>query len=272
MSVVDSFSGGGGCSGQVYRPYFHPTPPSWMSPDRNKAGQLSYSPCSPWMPSAEAKPAPSYPGTGMSYGHQPPPGWGMGNKASNRLQQQQTDSLAEHHHSLQQQQHNYSVKANLNLGCASAGSRLFGFPFSPHPCRGTSPVPGRACSPSPTAGGFDRLGKQSAMEAGYACNLQDTKLAFPINDGSPGASGPSGGLLSVAVADHGLQYSHLPGMSSGFATGAQGPHHHHQLAPYPYMTDLDYSSFHSTMFKATAAVSRIRTKSHSSSGQSSIHL
>lgn len=292
----------------MYRPYFSATPASWMPSERGKVvQQLSYSPCNPWFPAADTKPLahhhhPAAVGGMPSYAASNPAGWSI----NRTLRQHPADALVDHHHHPHHplQHHPYVRAANLNLGgsgCSGSGPRLFAFPFSP--CRGgggggASPLlGGRGRSPSPPAPPpFDRLGKATAPPpppppgldgaalGGYACSaVPDSKFAFALNndDGSPGSSSVGGGLLSVAATagDHGgLHYPPPPPPPPHLAGfGAQGPHHHlhpHQLATYStYMADLDYSSstalFHSAnMFKA-AAVSRIRTKSHSSSGKSS---
>lgn len=278
----------GVASTQVYRPYFSATPASWMPSERGKVvQQLSYSPCSPWFPAADTKPLAHHhhhhhpAGVGMSSYTTPNPGWSI----NRTFRQHPADALVDHHHH-PLQHHPYVKAANLNLGGGS-GTRLFAFPFAP--CRGgggggASPAPGgRGRSPSPplpfgkatAVPGLDGV-PPSAAGLGYACNVPDSKLAFAVNnDGSAG-----GGLLSVAATgDHGLHYPppHLGGMAAGFGAQGHHHHHHHQLTPYStYMADLDYSSstalFHSAnMFKA-AAVSRIRTKSHSSSGKSCVVL
>jgi len=95
-----------------------------------------------------------------------------------------------------------------------------------------------------------------------------------------GGGGAAGGLLASDPLHY---YPHLGGVASspGFSPypGRHHPHptpHHHHItaaaaAYQPYaMPDLDYTStsafFHSNVFKAAAAASQIRTKSHSSSG------
>lgn len=276
-----------------------------MPSERGKVvQQLSYSPCNPWFPTADTKPLAHHHHPAAvampSYATPNPAGWSI----NRTLRQHPADALVDHHHPHHHhplQHHPYVRAANLNLGgsgCSGSGPRLFAFPFSP--CRGgggggASPLlGGRGRSPSPPAPPFDRLGKATAPPppppgldgaalGGYACGggVPDSKFAFAVNndDGSPGSTSV-GGLLSVAATagDHGgLHYPPPPPPPHLAGFGAQGHHHHHlhhhQLATYStYMADLDYSPstalFHSAnMFKA-AAVSRIRTKSHSSSGKS----
>jgi len=95
--------------------------------------------------------------------------------------------------------------------------------------------------------------------------------------------GAGSGLLP---ADPLHYYPHLGGVASsaGFSPYQPRHHHpgtlHHHLNPAAYqpyaMPDLDYTStnafFHSNVFKAAAAASQIRTKSHSSSGSLFITL
>lgn len=115
-------------------------------------------------------------------------------------------------------------------------------------------------------------GNSSAMyDAGTGSDIKHQQLDYI------GGGGAGGGLLSSDPLHY---YQHLGGVASsaGFSPYQPRHHHpgthHHHLTPAAYqpyaMPDLDYTStsafFHSNVFKAAAAASQIRTKSHSSSG------
>jgi len=125
----------------------------------------------------------------------------------------------------------------------------------------------------------ERLGKINGGRGddGGSSTLARGGLYGDIKPSSPPPSHDISGLMGDSGMQHHYSYSGLAGgggrgtdiglISSGGFGGAR-----HHLTPYsPYMhPDIDYATsnalFHSaSMFKA-AAVSRIRTKSHSSSG------
>jgi len=131
---------------------------------------------------------------------------------------------------------------------------------------------GLAVDRSPVGSRVPSTGNSSAMyETGTGNDIKHQQLDYV-------GGGSGGGLLSSDPLHY---YPHLGGVASsaGFSPYQPRHHHHpgthhHHLAPAAYqpyaMPDLDYTStsafFHSNVFKAAAAASQIRTKSHSSSG------
>jgi len=131
---------------------------------------------------------------------------------------------------------------------------------------------GSAIGRIPASGVFSSGNSSAMYETGNGSDVKHQQLDYV-------GGGGGGGLLSSDPLHY---YPHLGGVASsaGFSPyqprhhhhpGAHHPHHLSPAAYQPYgVSDLDYTStsafFHSNVFKAAAAASQIRTKSHSSSG------